>query len=150
MSLYKNFETEYYIEDPKNHIIFVGCKKCGYSKYHINSQELEQVDVEEFKNVEFSKHHYTCLCDLFTLSVVCCYKGYQNMLSALPFISGYSFHALYTAENLFLDSGNRLAVSISRNEHLKFMSEADKLQLEAIKQFDSIRANTRKIKVQYK
>ena len=134
----------YYIEDNKNQIIFTGCKKCGYSKYHIDLKEIEEIDVEEFKNVEFSKHHYTCLCNLFESSIVCCSKGYKNMLLALPFISSCSSCPLFTAENIFLDGTDKLA--ISRTDHLKIKSEAINIKNEVTEKYD-LNKETVKIKV---
>ena len=115
MSLFVKLEDEYYIEGPKNHIAFIGCKKCGYSKYHIDLQDINQI--EEFKNVNYSEHHFTCLCDLFESSIICCSKGYQNLLFTLPFIAINSPIPFYTTENLFYNGRNEFSISISGTEY---------------------------------
>lgn len=128
-------DNDYCIEDPKNHIIFIGCTKCGYSKYHINSEEINHF--LEFQNVEFSKYHFTCICDLFDSSIICCIEGYQNLLFALPFIAVYSPVPSYTTENLFINARNELAISISRTEYVNLNCIALNIKLEAIKTFHS-------------
>jgi hypothetical protein len=66
------------------------CEGCGYIKSH-NDQDLS--------NVSFKSTHYTCICNLFADSVICCVDGYENLMLAIPIISiytnlpvSYSFH----------------------------------------------------------
>ena len=133
-SLFENIENEYFVEDSKNHIAFVGCKKCGYSKYHIDPEEINTV--EEFENVEFSKHHFTCICNLFKSTIICCTEGYKNMLFALPFIAVHAPLPKYTSKNIIYNGRHELAISISRDDYTKLNSEVLDIQFNIIKNFD--------------
>lgn len=137
-------KNNYYITDPKNHIVFVGCLQCGYTKDHCNIEEINHIR----QDVEFINYHFTCLCDLFKSSVICCNKGYQNMLSSLPFIAIYSPLPTHTTEHVFINNFNELAVSISGKERRKLNTEVLRTKIKAIKQQNLIKKKTlKKIKL---
>lgn len=57
------------------------CEACGYIKSHKQ---------EDLSNVSFKSTHYTCICNLFTDSVICCVDGYENLLLAIPILAVYT------------------------------------------------------------
>lgn len=60
------------------------CEKCGYTVTH--TKNLHSLD--NFPS--FAGAHYTCLCMLFEHDVICCVKGYSNLLNNVPMLAIYS------------------------------------------------------------
>lgn len=57
------------------------CFACGYVKSHKH---------EDLSNVSFKSTHYTCICNLFSDSVVCCIDGYENLMLSIPILAIYT------------------------------------------------------------
>jgi hypothetical protein len=57
------------------------CEACGYVKSH---------KYEDLLNISFKSTHYTCICNLFSDSVVCCVDGYENLMLSIPILSIYT------------------------------------------------------------
>jgi hypothetical protein len=57
------------------------CEACGYVKSHKH---------EDLSNVSFKSSHYTCICRLFSGSVMCCVDGYENLMLSIPILSIYT------------------------------------------------------------
>ena len=56
------------------------CICCGYVKSHPHGIMHES----------FNSTHFTCVCNLFSDSVICCTFGYRNLLQAIPIIAIYT------------------------------------------------------------
>ena len=56
------------------------CASCGYVKSHRQGVPFQ----------EFNESHYTCLCGIFSDSVICCIRGYENLLMAIPILAIYT------------------------------------------------------------
>jgi len=60
------------------------CVSCGYTYTHTDN-------LEALGNYpSFVESHYTCICMLFEKSVVCCVRGYSNLLNNVPILSLYT------------------------------------------------------------
>ena len=60
------------------------CGKCGYTYTHTkNVQTLHHFPT-------FVESHFTCICMLFENSVVCCLRGYSNLLTNVPVLAFYT------------------------------------------------------------
>ena len=129
-------ELCYFIYNDKNHISFIGCKKCGWSINHNNIEEEEKIQTQDDKyesSYQFSKQHFTCICKLFESSIICCDRGYENLLLAIPSIAFHSPNPMGSTENTFIDFGNvDLAISISRKEFRRLYEITNKIKLKAI------------------
>ena len=64
--------------------MFSKCEKCGYTYTH--SKNLRYL--HHFPT--FVEMHYTCICMLFESGVVCCIRGYSNLLSNVPVLGFYT------------------------------------------------------------
>jgi hypothetical protein len=56
------------------------CGGCGYVKSHQRGVAHQS----------FNSSHYTCLCGIFSDSVICCTNGYENLMPAIPIIAIYT------------------------------------------------------------
>jgi len=61
------------------------CDRCGYTRDHLHSDKFLENGYGFF-----TQRHNTCLCLLFEASVVCCSKGYSNLLALLPSLAIYA------------------------------------------------------------
>jgi hypothetical protein len=86
------------------------CGSCGYMKNHYS---MNDVAVE---------YHYTCLCLLFESAVICCSRGYCNLLAHVPSVALYTPIPQCTTED-HIDGIDAGIITISR-EKFDEISEA--------------------------
>jgi hypothetical protein len=113
----------------------VVCRYCGYLKHHVNIPESPELPDE----------HYTCLCLLFESAVVCCAKGYANLLSYVPSIALYTPIPQCTSEDHIsgLETG---LVTISREKFFSLTEECIQAKVVALSNYPYIRSSFLPIK----
>ena len=86
LKLYKRGWSVLKISVPNRHIskMISRCVSCGYTFTHTDHLET----LGDYPS--FVETHYTCVCMLFEKSVVCCVRGYSNLLSNVPVLSLYT------------------------------------------------------------
>jgi hypothetical protein len=137
MELFKD-EICYFVQNKKNHISFIGCKKCGWSVNHLNLEQEEEIEysTNNYESTsDFSKRHYTCICKLFESSIICCSRGYENLLLAIPSIAFHSPVPLCSTENTFIVGTSDLAICISRSELNTLYEITKKAKLNAMNKY---------------
>lgn len=79
------------------------CRSCGYLKNHYSLHD------------ETFERHFTCLCLLFESAVICCTRGYCNLLTNVPSVALYTPLPQCTTEDhiIGLEAG---IISISKEK----------------------------------
>lgn len=104
------------------------CQYCGYVKYHTESSG----DIS-------SGYHYSCLCLLFESAVVCCSKGYSNLIRYIPSIALYSpLPQCTTQDHLNGLSGG--IVRISKKKFEELTENAIQAKIEALSNYPYLRS----------
>lgn len=98
------------------------CINCGYTKLHSQAYE----------NDGFREQHFTCLCNLFESSLVCCSKGYSNLLNAIPSLAMFSPLPQSNAK-IDVEILNEDPVGISRHEILQLKQDCFNIRLMALR-----------------
>lgn len=104
------------------------CDKCGYTLTHTKDTNV----LDNYSN--FANSHYTCLCMLFHANVICCVKGYSNLLFHVPILAVYTGLPTHEYEQWTL--GNELGITfLQRARSEQLMKRCTEIKLSAMNNF---------------
>ncbi len=102
------------------------CGACGYTKnHHILDEEND-------------KNHYTCICLLNESFVVCCLRGYENLLSYIPSMALYSPSPQAFTDDYIMGQQN-VSITMSNEKYNKILGESAAVKMSALSEYQRLK-----------
>ncbi len=98
------------------------CGACGYAKNHPILDE------------ESDKNHYTCICLLNESLVVCCLRGYKNLLSYIPSMALYSPSPQAFTDD-YIRGQQSGAITMSNEKYNKILGESAAVRMSVLSEY---------------
>ena len=112
----------------------VVCVSCGYLKNHYSLYH------------DHFERHYTCICLLFESAVICCSRGYSNLLAYVPSVALYSPLPQCTTDD-HINGLNEGIITISKEKFDDLTEKAINAKIEALSNYPYLKSRFLPVKI---